>query len=152
MFSIATNTIDAASLTKNLSNSTAGAMVTFEGWVRDHNEGKSVLALEYEAYVELCEREAQNIFAETKARFDIIDLACVHRTGALKIGEMAVWVGVTAAHRADAFEACRFVIDEIKSRLPIWKKETYKNGSSGWVNCQNAQLQAHAHEEASTSR
>jgi molybdopterin synthase catalytic subunit len=137
MFSISEISIDANVLKDQLSDKKAGALVTFEGWVRNHNEGKDVLTLEYEAYEQLCKNEADLILSEAKEKFDIIDLRCVHRTGVLKIGELAVWVGVSSAHRGAAFEACRFVIDEIKSRLPIWKKEAYTNGSSGWVNCQS---------------
>lgn len=137
MFSISSTTLDTEALKTKLADSRAGALVTFEGWVRDQNEGKSVLTLEYEAYEALCRNEADLILDETRKKFEILDVVCVHRTGALQIGEMAVWVGVSAAHRGPAFDACRYVIDEIKMRLPIWKKETYVNGTSGWVNCQS---------------
>jgi len=83
----------------------------------------------------LAVNEAGKIIAEARSRFDIYDALCVHRAGRLEIGDIAVWVGVTAAHRRDAFQAAQFIIDEIKTRLPIWKKETYTDGSSGWVNC-----------------
>ena len=73
--------------------------------------------------------------AEARAKFDVVTLACVHRIGALRIGDLAVWVGVAAAHRGAAFEACRYVIDEAKARVPIWKKEHYADGMSEWVNC-----------------
>lgn len=153
MFSISETTIDVAKLKENFSNSQAGAFVTFEGWVRDRNAGKEVLTLEYEAYDQLCANEAQLIFAEVKVKFSVIDVRCVHRTGKLKIGEMAVWVGVSTAHRGDAFEACRYLIDEIKLRLPIWKKETYVNGTSGWVNCQSdCGNHSEPHQEASTAQ
>lgn len=124
-------------LKENLCSSHAGAFCSFEGWVRNHNEGKNVSALEYEAYEPLCQKEAQKIFQEARQRFDTIDMKVVHRVGKLNVGEMAVWVGVTAGHRDDAFKACRYLIDEIKHRLPIWKKEYYTNGDSGWVNCQH---------------
>jgi len=137
VFSISSTTIDATELKKNLADRRAGAFVTFEGWVRDHNEGKEVLTLEYEAYEMLCQNEARQILTEAMEKFGVIDVHCVHRTGELKIGELAVWVGVSSSHRGAAFDACRFVIDEIKTRLPIWKKETYTNGTSGWVNCQS---------------
>ncbi len=137
MFSISSTTIDANELKVKLADPRAGAFVTFEGWVRDHNEGKEVLTLEYEAYEALCQNEARLILSEARNKFGVIDVHCAHRIGELKIGELAVWVGVSSAHRSAAFDACRYVIDEIKSRLPIWKKETYANGSSGWVNCQS---------------
>jgi molybdopterin synthase catalytic subunit len=150
MFSISATTIDAETLKQNMTDRRAGALVTFEGWVRDHNEGQKVLTLEYEAYEALCATEAKQILQEAKEKFAVIDVRCVHRTGTLEIGEMAVWVGVSSAHRGAAFDACRFVIDEIKERLPIWKKETYVNGSSGWVNCQAhcGQSKESSHKEA----
>lgn len=148
MFSISNTTIDAAALKLKLADAKAGAFVTFEGWVRDHNEGKEVLTLEYEAYEALCENEARQILIEAKKKFGVIDVHCVHRTGKLDIGDMAVWVGVSSAHRSAAFDACRYVIDEIKSRLPIWKKETYVNGSSDWVNCQSHCGHASTEQEA----
>ena len=109
--------------------------MTFEGWVRDHNEGEAVHALEYEAYPELAEKEGHRILIEARERFGVIGLAAVHRVGRLRIGELAVWVGVSAAHRGAAFDACRYVIDELKARVPIWKKEHYATGASGWINC-----------------
>lgn len=148
MFSIASTTIDANELKTKLADPRAGAFVTFEGWVRDHNEGKEVLTLEYEAYEALCQNEARQILSEARNKFGVIDVHCVHRTGELKIGELAVWVGVSSAHRSAAFDACRYVIDEIKSRLPIWKKETYANGSSGWVNCQSHCVHSPNNQEA----
>lgn len=134
-FKLLTTSIEEANFKKELCDSKAGALSSFEGWVRDHNEDKKVIALEYEALGELCEKEAQNIFDEVRKKFHVIDGYCVHRIGRLKIGQLAVWIAVTAAHRDDAFKACRYIIDEIKHRLPIWKKEYYENGDSGWVNC-----------------
>ncbi|GAB6853160.1 hypothetical protein JCM15831A_01840 [Asaia astilbis] len=72
---------------------------------------------------------------EAEARFDIVAASCIHRTGSLVIGDMAVWIGVSAAHRDAAFTACRFVIDEIKKRVPIWKRERYADGHSEWIAC-----------------
>ncbi len=116
-----------------MSSPQAGAFVSFEGWVRNHHQGKKVVALEYEAHQKLCLTEANKILAEMKKQFDVLDARIVHRIGRLKVGEVAVWIGVTASHRDQAFKACRFLIDEIKQRLPIWKKEIYANGDSGWV-------------------
>jgi adenylyltransferase/sulfurtransferase len=104
--------------------------------VRNHNEGLAVRHLEYEAFESLAIKEGESIVAEAITRFGIEHAACVHRIGDLAIGEMAVWVGVSARHRAEAFLACRFIIDEVKHRVPIWKKEHYENGDSGWVNCE----------------
>ena len=118
---------------QSLPSPQAGAFVSFEGWVRNHHQGKKVVALEYEAHKKLCLTEANKILAEMKKRFDVLDARIVHRIGRLKVGEVAVWIGVTSSHRDQAFKACRFLIDEIKQRLPIWKKEIYANGDSGWV-------------------
>lgn len=110
-----------------------GGYASFEGWVRDHNDGRAVTGLHYEAYAALAEREGEAIVEEALGRFDILHAACVHRTGELGIGELAVWVGVSAAHRDAAFVACRWIIDEVKSRVPIWKQERYVQGDAGWL-------------------
>jgi len=111
----------------------AGAFAAFEGWVRQHNAGRLVHGLRYEAYVELAEREGAEIIEDALARFSILDARCIHRIGDLKIGELAVWVGVSSAHRGPAFDACRYIIDEVKARVPIWKHEYYADGDSGWL-------------------
>lgn len=134
-FRLATTPLDPAVLQRELLDPRAGACVTFEGWVRDHNDGRSVLALDYEAFAELAGREGARIVAEARAKFDVLAVACVHRVGALRIGDLAVWAGVSAAHRGAAFDACRYLIDETKARVPIWKKEHYADGMSEWVNC-----------------
>ena len=121
-------------LREALLSQSAGAYVSFEGWVRARNDGKDVTALEYEAYGVLAQSEADAILAEARGKFGILGISCAHRTGRLGLGELAVWVGVVAEHRGDAFEACRYVIDELKARVPIWKKEHYLGGESAWVN------------------
>jgi len=123
-------------LHRSMKQAACGGYVAFEGAVRDHNDGRRVLRLEYEAFDALATREAGRILAEASARFEISCVSCAHRVGLLAIGDIAVWVGVGAAHRGAAFDACRYVIDEIKLRLPIWKKEFYKDSDSGWVNCE----------------
>jgi len=135
-FRLSAAAIDSASLRKELGDTRAGACVIFEGWVRASNDGREVRALEYEAYAPLAEKEGARILAEAKARFAILDALCVHRTGPLALGELAVWVGVTAEHRGIAFEACRHLIDELKARLPVWKKEHYAQGPTAWINAQ----------------
>lgn len=112
----------------------AGAYVEFEGRVRNHSNGREVKRLDYEAYQELAESEGQELLQDAMEQFKVIDAAGVHRVGTLDLGEVAVWIGVVAAHRADAFRACAFCIDEAKARLPIWKKETYADGEAEWVN------------------
>jgi molybdopterin synthase catalytic subunit len=135
MFRIHSSAIDSAALARELTDRQAGALVTFEGWVRNRNDGQPVESLEYEAYTALAEKEGERILAEARARFAITGAAGVHRTGHLQLGEVAVWVGVTAEHRGAAFDACRYIIDEAKARLPIWKKEHYRSGATTWINC-----------------
>jgi len=130
-------------LRKQLIDPSAGAYCAFEGWIRNRNEGHSVIRLEYEVYAPLAVKEGERIIAEAKGQFKGISAHCVHRSGKLEIGECAVWVGVSSEHRDEAFRACRYIIDEVKHRLPIWKKEYYANGDSGWVNCERCAEHAH---------
>jgi molybdopterin synthase catalytic subunit len=134
-FKITSAVIDPAARKRELERSTAGACVTFEGWVRNHNEGEAVQALEYEAHQGIAEKEGERIVAEALEKFGVSAVQCEHRVGKLAIGDCAVWVGVSADHRGVAFDACRYVIDETKARVPIWKKEHYASGTTGWVNC-----------------
>jgi molybdopterin synthase catalytic subunit len=129
-----------------LSDAAAGGYASFEGWVRDHNDGQRVQRLEYEAFESLGVKEGTRIVAEAIERFGVRRAACVHRVGDLAIGELAVWVGVSSAHRAEAFAACRYIIDEVKHRVPIWKKEYYVDGDSGWVNCERCAQPGHEHD------
>lgn len=124
---------DVAAQRAALMDARVGAHASFEGWVRDHNEGRAVAGLHYEAYARLAEEEGTRVINEAMERFDVVDAACIHRTGDLAIGDLAVWVGVTAGHRDAAFAACRFIIDEVKSRVPIWKRERYREGDAGWL-------------------
>jgi molybdopterin synthase catalytic subunit len=134
-FELTDRAIEPAALLEKMDDLSAGACVTFEGRVRNLNEGKKVEGLDYEAYAPLAEKEGLAIVGEARARFAILKATCMHRTGALTLGDIAVWVAVTAMHRAAAFEACRYIIDEIKARLPIWKKERYAGGATEWINC-----------------
>ena len=113
----------------------AGAQVSFNGLVRNRNEGRDVKGLSYSAYEELAIKEGEKIMKEARARFEIIGMRAIHRIGELKIGESAVLVEVTSEHRREAFDACHWIIDEIKHRVPIWKKEQYISGESEWVMC-----------------
>jgi len=134
-FKITAAVIDPAARKRELERSSAGACVTFEGWVRNHNEGEAVQALEYEAHQGIAEKEGLRIVAEALEKFAVTTVLCEHRVGKLGIGDCAVWVGVSADHRGAAFDACRYVIDETKARVPIWKKEHYASCATGWVNC-----------------
>jgi sulfur-carrier protein adenylyltransferase/sulfurtransferase len=147
VFRFSSTPLDGSALRAELDDPACGGFAAFEGWVRDHNEGRRVRRLEYEAFEPLAIREGERIIAEAIARFGVEHASCAHRIGALDIGETAVWVGVTARHRDEAFRACRYIIDEVKHRVPIWKKEHYENGDSGWVNCERCAEHAggHAH-------
>jgi len=131
-FEITNQTIDADKLRKELLSSHCGGYSSFEGWVRDHHDGKSVTSLEYTSYEELALKEGNKIIEKALELFDVKDIRCHHRTGHLQIGDMAVYVGVASAHRDAAFLACRYVIDEIKYTVPIWKKEHYTDQSTAW--------------------
>lgn len=144
-FSFSQSALQPESYRAELADPAAGGYTAFEGWVRNHNEGLAVTRLEYEAFESLALKEGERIVQEAVQRFGILKAACVHRVGSLEIGELAVWVGVSSRHRAEAFAACRYIIDEVKHRVPIWKKEHYVNGDSGWVNCERCAEHAHAH-------
>ena len=133
MFAISAAPIDAAGLRHELEAEGAGAVVCFEGRVRDHNDGHAVDGLSYQAYVELAEAEGRSIVDETRGKFAVEHIVCVHRIGDLALGDIAVWAGVSAGHRDAAFDACRYVIDQVKARVPIWKREHYVEGSSEWL-------------------
>ena len=128
--------IDPAALRRELQDWSCGGYCSFEGWVRNHNEGHEVTRLEYEAFEPLAIKEGERIISSAMERFGVRHAACAHRIGDLALGELAVWVGVSSPHRDAAFLACRSIIDEIKHRVPIWKKEHYRDGHSGWVNCE----------------
>lgn len=128
--------LDLPTLQRPLHQDECGGYASFEGWVRNHNDGLAVTRLEYEAFEALASREGERIIAEACEKFAVQHAHCVHRIGSLAIGDIAVWVGVSAPHRDEAFRACRYIIDEVKHRLPIWKKEHYLNGDSDWVNCE----------------
>ncbi len=131
LFALQETPIDVQALAAALTAEAAGAFVSFEGRVRNSNGGRAVRSLQYEAYAPLCLAEGNAIVRE--AANGVIAARCVHRTGHLAVGDVAVWVGVVAAHRDEAFRACRFIIDEVKQRVPIWKKEHYAEGQSEWI-------------------
>jgi len=154
-FRFASTPIDTAAERERVTDPGCGGYASFEGWVRNHNEGQQVRHLEYEAFELLAVKEGERIIREAIERFGIEHAACVHRVGDLALGDMAVWVGASARHRQEAFLACRYIIDEVKHRVPIWKKEHYVSGDSGWVNCERCatapQLSrdaAHQHDHA----
>ena len=129
--------IDLQAFRSGLRDNSCGAYVQFDGWVRDHNEGQRVLRLEYEVYEPLAVSEGERIIQEALQRFGVSNASAVHRSGLLELSDVAVVVGVSSPHRAAAFDACRYIIDEAKQRLPIWKKEYYASGKAEWVNCRH---------------
>jgi len=145
MFKLTNTPIDPRSLIDEIRAPDAGGLATFEGWVRNHHQGRDVASLEYEAFPALAEKEGQRIVEKICADHDIIAARCLHRTGHLEIGEIAIAIAVSSAHRDAAFDACRAIIDSIKSTVPIWKKEHYTDGSSIWVKCHHC-AENHSHE------
>ena len=132
-FSITSEPIVSSELIIQLEDPGCGAIAAFLGTVRQHNKDREVTQLHYQSYKTLAVKEGNKILGEAKEQFNIVSAFCVHRIGDLNIGETAVWVGVNAGHRDAAFDACRYIIDEIKTRVPIWKKEIYVDGDSGWL-------------------
>ena len=137
MFELTTQPIQEESLRSSMVCSDSGGFVSFEGWVRDWNEGRRVKKLHYEAYEPLALNEGHRIVNEAFEKYPVRELRAIHRLGELKLSEIAVWVGAAGRHREEAFAACRFVIDQIKTRTPIWKKEFYEDGESEWVGCRS---------------
>lgn len=121
-----------------------GGIVTFEGRVRAVNDDKEVSSLEYVAYPALALHEGHTIINEAIEQFDILGAHAVHRAGHLAIGDIAVWVMSAAIHRREAFEATEYIINAIKARVPIWKKEYYSNGEAIWVRCDRC-VHDHSH-------
>jgi len=111
----------------------AGALVVFEGRVRNNHLGRDVLALEYEAAVTLANNEFAKIEKEIVSDLPILQILCVHRVGRLEVGEVAIWLGVLAPHRKEAFLGCERIMSDLKKRLPIWKKEFFTDGRVSWV-------------------
>jgi len=136
-FSLVHEAIGIASLAAELDNPSAGAVVTFEGRVRNHNAGEAVSHLEYQAYPALALATGQRILEEEVARHGVLEARASHRTGPLAIGDVAVWVGVASAHRGPAFDAAREIMERLKYELPVWKKETYADGRTEWVGPDN---------------
>jgi molybdopterin converting factor subunit 1 len=138
--------IDLAELERAVADPRAGAIVTFAGTTRADNAGRKVIRLEYEAYEPMALSEMRRLAREAGERWRIVRVAIRHRIGLVDIGETSVAIAVSAAHRAEAFEACRFAIDRLKEIVPIWKKEHFEGGEI-WIGCQTSHPPApgHAH-------
>jgi adenylyltransferase/sulfurtransferase len=147
LFKLVDGVIDRQVLTQKVMTHESGGFVCFEGLVRNHNQGLSVESLEYQAYQELTESEGSKIVNEALEKFNLHRAICYHRQGHLKIGDIAVWIGVSSAHRDDSYQASRYIIDQIKLRLPIWKKEHYTNQASRWVFCKDHHSHVHLTEK-----
>jgi molybdopterin synthase catalytic subunit len=141
-FILSAEPLDPSGLARELHAQAAGALVTFQGWVRVTTGASgaatsarargAVTAMEYEAWGDRALRQGRQVVEAAAGSFDVLAVSCVHRVGRLAVGEIAVWIGVTAVHRDAAFGACRLVIDEVKRRVPIWKKEHFADGTSEW--------------------
>lgn len=130
---ITRESLDAPGVMSDLGGHGDGAVLIFQGRVRDMNDGRAVTGLAYEAYGEMAERELRDICEEAARRFELGAIRAAHRVGALDPGEVSVAIGVAAPHRAACYEASRYVIERIKARLPVWKHERYADGGSEWV-------------------
>jgi len=128
--------IDLDEILRSVKSPEAGAIDVFIGTTRNHSNGKEVLSLEYEAYEPMALKFMEGIIAEAHQRWDISRIAIVHRVGKVEIGEASVVIAVSAAHRQEAFEACRYAIDSLKRDVPIWKKEVFRDGEV-WVGLQS---------------
>ncbi len=124
--------IDVGAWRRRLDHPQAGGLVVFEGVVRDHHQGRAVHHLDYQGYAPLAVRTGLEILTEARGRWSLHNAIGCHRVGHLAIGEAAVWIGVAAAHRAEAFAACAWIMDAIKARLPVWKRDTWADGSTTW--------------------
>ena len=124
--------LDPAPLAERVRSDRDGCVVTFLGVTRDHNEGRRVLRLEYEAYQPMAERKMAEIIDEMKARWEIGSVAVAHRVGRVDVGETSMVLAVSAPHRAPAFEAAQYFVDQLKRVVPIWKKEFFEGGEV-WI-------------------
>jgi molybdopterin synthase catalytic subunit len=138
MFHVTNQPIDLDELVRFVTNPEAGAVATFIGTTRNNNEGRQVIALDYEGYPEMAEKELRRIGEDAKTKWPICRMAITHRLGPVQIGEASVIIAVSSAHRDAAFAACRFAIEEIKKTVPIWKKEVFEGGEV-WIGTQTGQ-------------
>ncbi len=126
---ITSEPLDSAAMLERVGTPDDGAVLLFAGTVRNQNDGRAVTGMRYDAYREMAERVLREIAQEAAARWEVSRIAAVHRTGELNVGECSVLIAVSSPHRAEAFDAGRYVIEEIKQRLPVWKQEHYVDGS-----------------------
>jgi molybdopterin synthase catalytic subunit len=134
MFKVTTEPLSVQQVNDLVKRPTDGAVVTFDGIVRNNFEGRAVQYLEYEAYAEMAERKMTEIGDDVRGKFPIGEIAMVHRIGRLEIGESSIVIAVAAPHRHAAFEACAYAMDRVKEAVPVWKKEFFADGEDHWVN------------------
>ena len=146
---IVDHVIDPAALSAEVAQDANGATVLFLGTVRDTNDGRAVTGMEYSAYRSMAERELAKIVGEASTEFGTSDIAAEHRVGTLGLGEVSVAIAVAHPHRAAAYDASRYVIEQIKRRVPIWKREHYADGTREWVGASNDLRPAASAAEAS---
>ena len=149
LFRVLETPLDVAAASAAVSAPEIGGIDLFLGVVRDHNDGRPVALLEYHAYVSMAEKEMQRIAAEIAAELPGVRLAALHRVGSLAVGDLAVVCAAGAAHRGEAFRACRLLIDRIKERVPIWKREHGPDGPYwvGWEDARCVAEHSHHHEQ-----
>ena len=133
LFRVTTEPLDPQPLVQAISRDESGAVVLFYGVARNESEGRRVRALEYDAYPAMAEKKLREVADEVRARWPVTGIGVLHRTGRLAIGEPSLLVAVSAAHRQEAFEACRYAVDRVKQIVPIWKKEIWEDGDGAWV-------------------
>ena len=138
MFRVTTERLALQELVDHVTDPEAGAIATFIGTTRNNNEGRTVIALDYDAYPEMAVKELQRIGADAGRKWPICRMAIVHRIGPVQITQASVMIAVSSAHRDAAFAACRFAIEEIKKTVPIWKKELYEGGEL-WIGTQSGE-------------
>ncbi len=129
--------LDLGRLVARVTSPERGGIACFLGLVRDHHEGRAVVRLEYSAYAAMAEAECARVIAEAEAKWEV-RVALEHRTGTLEVGDAAVAIAAAAAHRDAAFAACRYVIEQVKRRVPIWKRESFADGTVAWVEATGA--------------
>jgi molybdopterin synthase catalytic subunit len=133
MIAVSTEPLDVAAHEAAVAHPAAGAVAAFQGVVRDHDDGRGVSALEYEAHPSAPSVLAE-VAAEIAARPEVYAVAVSHRVGLLEVGDVALVAAVSTAHRAAAFAACADLVDEVKARLPVWKRQVFADGTQEWVN------------------
>jgi len=133
MIQLTNNPIDYAALTESVRSSAAGAVVLFLGTVREMTEGRRTIALDYEAFPQMAEAKLEELLVEAGNKWPIVNAAIAHRLGRLELGDVSVAVAVSTPHRAQAFEAGKYLIDRLKEVVPIWKKENWADGTTEWV-------------------